>query len=499
MRGRSWIVVLAILCAVSGAALAAPGYEQGAQAFERGAYALARSAWEPLAEDNDARAQYGLGLLYANALGVERNALRAQHFYTLAAERGHAGAQYNLAVMRDTGNGVPRDAAQAAFWYGEAARQGLAPAAYNLALMTLAGDGLRREPAKAVAWLDRARPMDRAQLIAALPLAHVAVSAANVRAGPALSAAIVGRAAQGRDMRVFARRGGWAQVWLVESDGMPGTVGWIAARLLEGLPGADAPPARLDRFEFGPLVDLDSRHIQRPDGELATVATTTAGPAPATGTAATITTAAATEMAPSRVPDDALARIRASDDGPHLLRNSRWLVALDTVELGKLASGQPARVATAVLNVRSAPSIDAAILVRLREGEVVHVTERRSGWRRIHLPDQVGSGWVAAFLLSEDVPSVEADTPGRAARIGAPQVNLRAGPSTAAPVVAWLSEGEPVRIIDSRGGWREVLVQGKRVVGGWVAAFLIAGETEPSGETDPQRRAETVDVGASGG
>ena len=40
---------------------------------------------------------------------------------------------------------------------------------------------------------------------------------------------------------------------------------------------------------------------------------------------------------------------------------------------------------------------------------------------------------------------------------------------------------------NSRGGWREVLVQGKRVVSGWVAAFLIAGETEPSGETEKIR------------
>ena len=446
-------------------AVAADDYAEGARAFERRDYAAAHTIWAPLAEANDPRAQYGLGLLHANGWGTDRDALRAQHWYTMAAERGHPGAQYNLAVMRDTGNGIPRDSAQAGFWYTEAARQGLPSAAYNLALMTLAGDGLRREPAKAVAWLDRARPMDRARLIAALPEVEVAVRAANIRAKPARDAEIVGNARRGERLRVFARQGDWREIWQMNAEGATRAIGWIAARLLGGLPAADAAAVRLDRFEYGPLTDLKARRARRPAPP--TVATTTAN--------------AGGDAAPA---------------SGRLLRNSGWLAGFDAFDVGE-TRGRAVRVATERLNVRAAPSTNAAVLLQLGHDDIVQVVGRRSGWRRILLPDQAGSGWVAAFLLGDYQPPPGEHLPGRAARIGARDVNLRGGPSMGARVLGQLTRGESVRIIDSHRGWREVTVPGTSRHG-WVAAFLIAGETPPPMTTAENARSDDP-VGESGG
>lgn len=458
MRVAGWMVALAIGWGVSLAALAANAdYQAGAQAFEQGAHARAAQIWQPLANANDPRAQYGLGLLYHNGWGMPaRDALRAQHWYTLAAERGHPGAQYNLAVMRDTGDGVPRDSAQAAFWYAEAARQGLPAAAYNLALMTLAGDGLRRDPAQAVRWLEHARPLDRARLIAALPQARVTVRGARLRAGPRLDAPIQAALRRGESLRVFTQKGDWSEVWQINDNG-PDRVGWMATRLIEGEPRTR--PVRLARFELGALTGLDARRGRR---------------ASHTQRARATTTGEASSVEGSR----------------RLLRNSGWLTSFEGLDLGA-APGRPERVATDRVNVRAAPSAQAAVLTQVERDTRLRVTGRRAGWRRVLLPDAAGSGWVAAFLLADLGDPPTADTPGREVRVGAAVVNLRAGPSTHTDVRAQLRRGERVRVVDSRAGWREVVLADGETHG-WIAAFLLAGETEAAA---PRRAA----IGESGG
>ena len=438
-------------------------YAAGAAAFARGDYAKAHAIWQPLAAAGDVAAQYGEGLLAANGWGTPRDMLRAQHFYTRAAERGHPGAQYNLAVMRDTGNGVPRDAAQAAFWYTESARQGLAVAAYNLALMTLAGDGLRRDPARAVAWLERARASDRAALIAALPVASVGVGSAHIRRTPGRDGEIVASAERGEQLRVLTQRGGWAEVWQLGHEGAPDTVGWIAQRLLVDPPDPSARPLRLDRYEFGPLTDLDARRVRRA-GEVQTSTVARRGANSASGS-----------------PD-------------RLLRNTGWLAGLDSIDFGTPPAADSARVAAALLNVRRAPALDAPVVAQLPRDTRVKIIERAAGWRRIALADG-DNGWVAAFLLEETPMGVDIDGSARTARIGASNANLRAQPSNHAPVLGQLHRGESIQIVDERGGWREVRFSGTPGRG-WVAAFLIAGEITPP-EKSAQRAA--VRVGESGG
>ena len=55
------------------------------------------------AEAGDAVAQYDLGVMYANGLGVPEDDAEAMRWYRLAADQGHADAQVNLASMYFTG------------------------------------------------------------------------------------------------------------------------------------------------------------------------------------------------------------------------------------------------------------------------------------------------------------------------------------------------------------------------------------------------------------
>ena len=67
-----------------------------------------------------------------------------------AAEQGEAKAQYNLGVMYAEGEGVPEDDRKAVKWYRKAAEQGNAPAQYNLGVKYAKGEGVPEDDRKAV-------------------------------------------------------------------------------------------------------------------------------------------------------------------------------------------------------------------------------------------------------------------------------------------------------------------------------------------------------------
>jgi hypothetical protein len=58
--------------------------------------------------------------------------------------------------------------------------------------------------------------------------------------------------------------------------------------------------------------------------------------------------------------------------------------------------------AASSINVRQSPALDASVVARLDPGQPVTVTGRLddTSWVRIDLPDEGGTGWVAAYLLT---------------------------------------------------------------------------------------------------
>jgi TPR repeat protein len=70
----------------------------------------------------------------------------------IAAEQGLARAQYNLGVKYANGDGVPEDDAEAVKWYRKAAEQGYADAQFNLGLTYADGEGVPEDDVTAYAW-----------------------------------------------------------------------------------------------------------------------------------------------------------------------------------------------------------------------------------------------------------------------------------------------------------------------------------------------------------
>lgn len=132
------------------------GFDEGKVAYKRNDYATALKEWQSLAEQGDARAQNGLGVLYANGLGVAKDYTQAVKWYRKAAEQGNSTAQLNFGILYANGQGVAKDYTQAAKWYRKAAEQGDSTAQFNLGWMYDNGQGVAKDYTQAVMWYRKA-------------------------------------------------------------------------------------------------------------------------------------------------------------------------------------------------------------------------------------------------------------------------------------------------------------------------------------------------------
>jgi len=140
----------------SGPSATAPTLDDGAAAYERGDFTTAMSIFRALAEQNEVRAQFNLGVMNYMGQGTAQNYEEAARWYRMAADRGGVRAQFNLGLMYETGEGVPQDYAEALRLYHLAGDQGHPGAPAKIAEISAliestggAPDGLTTAPALA--------------------------------------------------------------------------------------------------------------------------------------------------------------------------------------------------------------------------------------------------------------------------------------------------------------------------------------------------------------
>lgn len=143
-----------------------------AQTFtQTGDYDDALAIYRELAQQTHADAQYQLGDLYLQGLGVEKNPRRAADWFFQAAsqgkleafnelkqlaEQGDASIQFDLARLYALGLGVSRDDMAAADWFTQSAEQGYTPAQAKLGEWYAAGKGVQQSYANAAEWYRKA-------------------------------------------------------------------------------------------------------------------------------------------------------------------------------------------------------------------------------------------------------------------------------------------------------------------------------------------------------
>lgn len=143
--------ILSLFLLLSSPAQAAE-LEDGFQAVSQGNYEKALRLWLPLAEKDDADAQYNLGILYMKGLGVEKNLKTAFIWYKRASSNGHTDAMFNLGTMYNKGKVIHRSPKDANKWWLKAAELGNAAAQFNIAVEYAYGQNLGKNVDVAISW-----------------------------------------------------------------------------------------------------------------------------------------------------------------------------------------------------------------------------------------------------------------------------------------------------------------------------------------------------------
>ncbi|MBI3902883.1 MAG: sel1 repeat family protein [Nitrosomonadales bacterium] len=115
-------------------------------------FSTAAKLFAQLAEHGDATAQFRLGLMYSQGLGVFPSDEKAAQWYLQAAKQGLVEAQYNIATMYAKGQGIANDYRQAALWYIRAAHRNDAKSEFAIAGMYHTGTGIAQNDKLAAAW-----------------------------------------------------------------------------------------------------------------------------------------------------------------------------------------------------------------------------------------------------------------------------------------------------------------------------------------------------------
>ena len=97
---RLSLLVVFLLAAAVLSAPAGADFKTGLEAYQRGDYRVSFREWKPLAEAGNAAAQYNLGILYENGLGVAQDAVKAYLWYVEAARQEYGPAVRVVARFR---------------------------------------------------------------------------------------------------------------------------------------------------------------------------------------------------------------------------------------------------------------------------------------------------------------------------------------------------------------------------------------------------------------
>lgn len=108
------------------------------------------------AELGDAESQNSVATYYSEGYcGFPRDQQKAMEWYQKAVEQNNARAQYNMGIQYEFGKGGIVDPKIAASWYQKSAEQGHAKAQANLADLYLDGNGVKQDINKGLYWLEK--------------------------------------------------------------------------------------------------------------------------------------------------------------------------------------------------------------------------------------------------------------------------------------------------------------------------------------------------------
>lgn len=121
MTSRTWIITIGLALCLCAQPVAAGQLETGLAKYRHGHYVEAVSILKPLAHEGNPIAQFSIGVMYDDGVGLPRNYSLAFKWYLKAAKKGLVDAQFMVGKFYGTGRGMSQSPAKAYMWYSLAA------------------------------------------------------------------------------------------------------------------------------------------------------------------------------------------------------------------------------------------------------------------------------------------------------------------------------------------------------------------------------------------
>lgn len=135
------------------------------------------------ANQEDAVAQYILGLMYYEGQGVKQNFVEAIKWCQQSADQELVDAQYFVGIMYAQGKGVSQSLAEAAEWFEKAADQGHAGAQYKIGVMYYKGQGVPQNYVKSYAYWNVAAAFNMQKAKESLSIVKAKMTSTQVAEG----------------------------------------------------------------------------------------------------------------------------------------------------------------------------------------------------------------------------------------------------------------------------------------------------------------------------
>ena len=101
-----------------------------------------------IAEKGNPQAQYLMGYLYGNGLGISKDYSEALTWYHKAVAQNYAPAMFKIGVYYERGWGLSRNMDEATKWYAKSAAAGYAMAQEELGKVYMYGKGVPYQPTR---------------------------------------------------------------------------------------------------------------------------------------------------------------------------------------------------------------------------------------------------------------------------------------------------------------------------------------------------------------
>lgn len=150
------ILVLAMMLIFATPLVAHADVDAALKAFRAEDYATALAGFEAGAKTGDPKAEYWLGHLYANGLGVKKDGGTAAKWLEMSANQGLVEAMRDLGIMYLRGDGVLQDYEMAHKWLEKAAYSNDSVAQRELGTLYAKGEAVKKDKLWAYVWFDYA-------------------------------------------------------------------------------------------------------------------------------------------------------------------------------------------------------------------------------------------------------------------------------------------------------------------------------------------------------